>query len=424
MIYNCSIDGGNSAINIVVDGEKFPRIFPSIQSDPLPATASYNNAIYTRNMNEQLWNKLHVETILNKDSKDNFFRSEFLFGHMAEEFQKDLRSRSNTEKHKDKDLAKWMITALAYVLLETKMKREDYLIKQNDLLQFNVNLSTGLPFREGVDERKRQEWADIFQGTHRIEFKHPIFKGLVIDLVIENVMVLVEAELALNLELNKSNGIYQTTKADALLGKKMVVIDIGGYTTEIVTIAYELEQDESYDEHDIGTDLEIKVKPVTKAHLTDGIQRGIKTIMEEIIVEVTNNYRKETGKPLKNLTVRDIELAFTKKGIYNGKIGYILPERIHIKPLFDKQSQNLAMDIVQKTYSLFEGDTISEVDTIFLCGGGSRIESVTNTLKSKLSELGFDSDRIIPLVDPVFANAKGYYLALSYAVEDAAELVY
>lgn len=424
MIYNCSIDGGNSSINIVIEGEKFPRIFPSIQSDPLPARESYNNAIYTRNVSRQLWDKLHVETTLNSDKGDKMFRSEFLFGHMAEEYQKDLRSRSNTEKHKDKELAKWMITALAYSLLETEISNNDYVIKKNGRLQFNVNLSTGLPYREGTDEKKKMEWANVFEGTHKIVFKHPIFEGLIVDLVVENVMILVEAELALNLELNKKNGIYRTTEADDLLGKKMAVIDIGGYTTEIVTIAYEMDLDENYDEHDIGDDLNMKVKPVTKAHLTTGIQRGIKTIMEEIIVDVSNQYMRDTGKPLKNLTTRDIELAFTKKGAYKGKVGYILPEKVYVKPLFDKQSENLAMDIVQRTYSLYEGDSISEVDTIYLCGGGSRINAITSIIKERLGELGFNSDKIIPMKEPVFANALGYYLALSYSVEDASALEY
>lgn len=424
MIYNCAIDGGNSTINIVIDGKKFPRIFPSIQSDPLPATASYNNAIYTRNVDNKLWDKLHVETTLNIGDGNRMYRSEFLFGHMAEEYQKDLRSRSNTEKHKDKELVKWMITALAYALLETKIEREDYVIGDNDILQFNLNLATGLPYREGIDDAKKDEWAKVLQDTHRVEFKHPIFKGLKIDLVVENVLMLVEGELALNLELNKDGGIYRTTAPDDLLGKKMVIIDIGGYTTELVTIAYELELDDNYDEHDIGDDASISVVPRTKSHLTIGIQRGIKTIMEEIIVEVTNSYINETGKPLRRLTTRDIELAFTKKGHYKGKTGYILPEKLFIKPLFDKQAQNLAMDIVQRTYALFEQDNISEVDTIFLCGGGSRIDSLTSIVKKSLGEIGFNADKIIPVKDQLFANALGYYLALSYAVEDSSELIY
>lgn len=423
MIYNCALDGGNSTINIVIDGEKFPRPFPSIQSDPLPAKANYNNAIFAKNLNKQLWNKLHVEAILHKENGENgkdYFRSEFLFGHMAEEYQKDLRSRGNREKYQDKDLAKWMLTALSYALLEKKMENENYIIKQNDRLQFNINLSTGLPYREGSDEEKKLMWANLFQGLHEIHFKHPIFKGLKIDLVVENVMVLVEGEMALNLELNKDGGVFFSTSSELLLNKKMAMIDIGGHTTEIVTIAYELDQDDSYDEYDLDDD-DIVVRPVTKAHLTDGIQRGILTIMADVITEVEEEYRK-TGKPLRKLTTRDIELAFTKKGRLEGKVGWILPEAIYVKDIFDRQAMNLGMDIVQKIHSLYQGHTISEVDTIYLCGGGSRIDSLVNVIKKELSALGYNEDKLIPLDDPVFANAKGYYLALSQYFNDGEEL--
>lgn len=425
-IYNCGIDGGNSTINIVIDGEKFPIRFPSIQSDPLPAKANYNNAMSVRNFNEQMWNKLHVETTLhanNRTTSDNYYRSEFLFGHMAEEFQKDLRSRGNREKYQDKDLAKWMVTALAYALLDKKMKEENYVIKKDDNIQFNVNWSTGLPYREGSDEAKKKEWANLFQGVHKINFKHPIFKNITVELVIELSMVLVEGEMALNLELSKDEGIYQTSKSEDLLNKKMAIIDIGGHTTEIVTIAYELFQDANYDEYDLEDDEEIILQPVTKAHLTDGIQRGILTIMADVITESEEEYRK-TGKPLKKLTTRDIELAFTKKGRVDGQVGWILPEKIYIKDIFERQAENLAMDIVQKAHSLYQGHTISEIDTIFLCGGGSRISSVVDTIKRELGILGYNKDKIIPVSDPIYANAMGYYLALSQYVDDAEELSY
>lgn len=420
MIHNIGIDGGNSTLNLVIDGENFPRSIPSIQSDPSPAKTNYNNSIFkSRNTNNQLWNKLHAETTLHKNNKDKLFRSEFLLGHMAEEYQKDQRSRGNREKYQDKDLAKWMITAMAYALLELKIQNEDYEIKEGDILQFNINMSTGLPYREGSDEKKKSEWANMFPGLHEINFKHPIFKNLKIDLVIEKVLVFVEGEMALNLELNKSGGVYDTTKPEALLQKKMVMTDIGGHTTEIVTLSYEMDQDDTYDEFDVSDD-EITIIPETKAHLTDGIQRGVLTIMEDVITEVEEEYRRQ-GKPLRKLTTRDIELAFTKKGRFNGKIGWILPEEIYVKDIFERQAENLAMEIVQRIHSLFQ-DIISEIDTIYLCGGGSRIDSIINRIKKELISLGYKADKIIPLSDPIFANAKGYYLALVEYVENAEEL--
>ncbi|MCK9470653.1 MAG: ParM/StbA family protein [Bacilli bacterium] len=420
MVKYCAIDGGNSTINIVIDGVVYPRVFPSIQSDALPAKESYNNAMYSKSMDTNLYNKLHVETTMFA-GKDKY-RSEFLFGKMAEEFQKELRTRSNSEKHQDKNLAKWMLTALAFSLLDTKIKNENYEIKENDVLQFNVVIGTGLPYREGKDIEKRKIWSSMFMGVHKVHFLHPIFKNLTVDLVVEDVLPWVEGEMALAYQLNKKDGIYLNTKDEELLNKKMGIIDIGGHTTEFVTLAYELEDRDNYDEYDVDLETEITVKPVVKGHLTDGVQRGVKTIMEDVITEIEEWYRVNVNKPLKRLTSRDIELAFTNKGRYNGEVGWIMPEKIDIKPFFNRHIENLAMDITQKIHILYQEHTISEIDYIFLCGGGSRIEHLVNMLKSELTRLGFNGDKIVSVDDPIFANAKGYYMPFPQIYEDALEL--
>lgn len=414
--YYCAVDGGNSTINIVINGETYRRMFPSIQSDYMGAKTSYaNEAVWAKDDSKQLWRKLHAETTLNINTPGKSYRTEFLFGHMAEEFQKDLRSRPNKEKFQDKDLAKWMITSLAFALFDTKKRESGYGLKESDKLQFNITLAAGLPYREGKYPEKRQMWADLFKGTHRVNFKHPLFRNLTVDLLVEEVVPVIEGEMALTLELNKEGGVYQTTPAEELLNKKMAIIDIGGHTTEIVTVSYEMaengeEEDELYDEY--LDDTEINVRQVTKIDLTDGIERGVATIMEDVIADVSEEFRQKKV-PLKPLVRRDIELAFTNKGKLNGKRGWILPEQIYIKEIFDKQAKNLANDIINKSHLMF-GEIISEVDRIYLCGGGSRIDSIVSSIKHELGNLGYKSDKIITVDDPVSANAKGYYLMMSY----------
>lgn len=425
MNYNCAVDGGNSSINIVINGDRFPIAFPSIQSDPLAAKADYNNAVSMKDTTTNTWDKLHVDVTLNKNNSSQKDEAEFLFGHMAEKYTRDLRNRQNFEKCNDKELAKWMIAALAYSLYYTKMKTEDYSIKENDYLQFNVNLATGLPYREGSKEEKRQQFANMFAGTHTVNFKHPIFKNLTVEIAIEQVFVFVEAEMALTLELNKEGGIYQTTPPELLLNRKMGILDIGGHTTESLTINYEMVQDQKelemgdfIDEYSMS---EFDIQQVTLTHLTYGIERGIGTIMEDVISEIDNKYRG-TGKPLRSFTRRDIELAFTRKGMLNGKIGYILPEQIYIKDIFDRQARNLATDIVQKTHAMYQGfNVVSEIDTIFLCGGGSKISTVVDAIRSEFDKLGYDKKKILVVDDPIFANAKGYYMSMMYMLPELIE---
>lgn len=421
MTYNCAVDGGNASINIIIDGDTFPIAFPSLQSDPLSAKSDYTNAVNMGNLSKVEYDKLHVNAILHADNSNERDEAEFLFGHMAEKYTRDLRSRQNFEKASDRELAKWMMTALAYSLYVVKKNREDYILKDEDILTFHVNLGTGLPYREKSKTENVKNFAKMFRGKHRIEFKHPIFKNLTVELIVENVIVFTEAEMALSLELNKEGGIFETTPPEELLDKKMSIIDIGGHTTESLTIGYELARKET--ELELGTFIdeyslsELEVEQNTLTHLTFGIERGIATIMEDVIAEIDNKYRG-TGKQLRTFVRRDIEKSLTRQGMLNGKIGYILPEKIYVKDVFDSQARNLAVDIVQKTHAMYQANNIvSEIDTIFLCGGGSKIDIVLNTIRDEFEKLGYDKNKIQVVEDPVFSNVKGYYFNLIYALE-------
>lgn len=423
MIYNCAVDGGNSTINIVINGERFPIAFPSIQSDPLAAKADYNNAVKGRDTSQTLYDKLHVLVTMHERDKENEETSEFLLGHMAEKYTKGLRSRQNFHKCNDRELARWMISALAYSLFETKRIREDYQLVKDDILTFYVNLATGLPYREGSIEENRIMYSNLFKGKHKINFKHPNFKNLTVELIIENVFVFVEAEMALSLELNKPSGIYDTTPPEQLLNKKMAIIDIGGHTTEALTVNYELARKHNelelggfVDDYAITSDIE--VQQVTLTHLTFGLERGIATVMEDVIQEIDNQERGK-GRPLRTFTRRDIELAFTRQGMRDGKIGYINPEGIYIKPTFDFFAKNLATDIVQKVHATYQAfNVVSEIDTIFLCGGGSKIDVIVNTIRNEFQKLGYNKDKIVLVDDPIFANAKGYYISMMYLLPE------
>lgn len=420
MLHYCSIDGGNSSINIIIDGEAFRPPFTSIQSDPSSARLSYNNAVTSKGNTRSLLDKLHVETTIHLDDQRDTYISEFVFGKMAEIFSKELRSRENKEKYQDKELVKMMLTALAYALLDKKMKNEDFRIKENDNLIFNICLSTGLPYREAIDNRKRQIYSKLLEGTHRVVFKHPVFHNLTIDLVIEEAYVLVEGEYALTYELNRPGGIGVETDPQDLLNKKISIIDIGGHTTEIVTVDYKLvtdEDDQILDEYNFDLNKEIEVIQEVRADMIEGLRRGVATIMEDLIPEIREEYMEVKGKPLRELTRRDIELAFTPQGVYNGKVGHISPEHIYIADKVERQAKILAQDIVAKFHTLFQGHAISELDTIFLAGGGSRVNGISQTIKNELGVLGYNKDKILSVKDPVYANVKGYYYGLSLIKE-------
>jgi len=100
-------------------------------------------------------------------------------------------------------------------------------------------------------------------------------------------------------------------------------------------------------------------------------------------------------------------------------VGYILPEKIYVKDIFDAQARNLAVDIVQKTHAMYQAhNVVSEIDTIFLAGGGSKIDIVVRTIRNEFERLGYDKNIIKHVEDPLFANAKGYYFNLIYSLRE------
>lgn len=422
--YYCAVDGGNSSINIVINGKVFDIVFPSIESEFNSSLVNYDENTLVGNDNDfDLHERIHALTTLQIDNPGKEYVSEFIFGEMVENYPQELRSRPNKEKYQDKDLVKMMITSLAYALFDTKVAEERYKLEENDRIQFNVVLSTGLPYREMKSPEKRNIYTNLLKGNHRVNFKHPFFKNLQIDLIIEHVLCVLEGEMALSYELKKENGVFNTRKKEDLLNNKMAIIDIGGHTTEIVTISYmQLKQkrDRNQRLNAYNDDVELKLKQVTNADLTSGINQGVATMMEDVINDLTSTYLTN-NESLRPLARRDVELALTSAGMYNGERGWILPEKIYIKDILDKRSQKLAVAIADKFHSLFNR-ILTQLDTIYLCGGGSEMDSIVSNIKKELNSLGYNADKIITINDPVFANVKGYYLAMTYFIKDCEPL--
>lgn len=407
MIYNCAIDGGNSTILTIVEGEKVLPIHPTVTASR--EAVDYKGAISHTGNTKTTFDKLDVTVTMNR-GKNTQNESSFLFGYFAEKFPASIRNREHGDKSSDKELITWMVTALAYALYEYKTKKGEKVVQK---MRVQANLATGLPYHECRNVEKVKKYSEAFQGSHLIKFNHPHFEGLEIELVIERVFVYVEGEAGLETLIYDSESEYSKLKPEELSGSIVVNVDMGGFTSEVVGIEFNLHF-EGTDTFDLNQEGELVAE--TRADLTTGIQKGIGHVMKSTITDIERN---EIGIQ-RMLIRRDIENALGRKGLYDGKIGYVLPEKVYIKDYFDKHSKEYAVALAKALHGLYSDSNVkSRIRNIYLSGGGSNIDVVVETFKATLQELGYDTDLIISLKEPVWSNVLGYYIAMANELKES-----
>jgi hypothetical protein len=360
---------------------------------------NYNVSARTQESGKPLFNKLHVGVVTHLDNKDKT-SSEFIFGHMAEDFPKSQRNRENADKSTDADLVKWQLTALAYHLVEYSKKCGEDVSRT---MNYEIELATGLPYHESINKEKKVKYALAFMGRHSVEFKHPDFAGLIVVLNIKKVSVFVEGEASFENIIFNENGRY--SKIDPLILKDgiVVMIDIGGYSTEVVGVQFEesVSVNEDYDEF---SEREIQVFPATRPDLTMGIQKGVGSVMMNVIADI----ERFEPKIQRKLTRRDIEKAMANK--YDGTSGWLTPELINISEYFNKHAVNLAKDLAKDFINLYSNANVkSKIREIYLTGGGSRIASIVKTFKDELVLRGYEEGLIVLVPDATYSNCVGYY---------------
>lgn len=397
MIYNVAVDGGNSSVKVIVEGLQ-KMIYPNIV-----ANASLINYNLMQDLKTGVGlDKLDVEVTTHCEKNQKGER--FLFGSMAEAYQP--KNRSNTDKSKDTQLVNSMLTAIAYSLIVWKQKSGENLSEQ---MTVRVNLATGLPYHEWKQDETREDYEELLTGNHKVKFNHPFFKVKEMELIIENTLVLVEGESALNIKINEEDNEFQTMEANELLDTVIVGVDLGAFTSEIVAKQfYRVVNEEGLDEEDIV----IGVR--TMPHLTKGIKKGVGHIMEYAIGDIQQNEKVDS------LIRRDIEKAFSSEGKKGGRTGHLVGSGVYIGDYFKPHAEQFAKELAQEFYGLYNDTNVkNKIKKIYISGGGSQIEPLVNVFKTYLKNDGYDPGIIVTLSEPnpIFANAIGYYIRLLREIE-------
>jgi hypothetical protein len=408
--YIITVDGGNSTIKSLLDGQK-PLIIDNVIAD-----ASKVDYLKDPDLNGAGIQKLDV-TVTRHHNKKNSEPNRFLLGKITDKHKAYREPRADKFKANDPQLIDSIIVTAAYTILYYENKAGKNIKNMSTL---RVNLGTGLPFHEWIIREQREKFQLELLGNHKIQFNHPWFakNGFPkeVELIIDFARVCIEGETTANLLLNKEDNEFQKFSPQELLDNVVVLIDIGAYTTEIIGKQFvELVEDEE----DFFGGSELIVEHQTLPILSQGIRRGIGHVMEDTINSVMQKYPK-----LDKLIRQDIQTALTPKAARNGKLGYLAGSDINILEDFTEHAKTYAEYIATRIEDIYNKNEVKgKIKRIYLTGGGSQINIVVDQLKKALAKDDIKEDIVMPIAEPnpVFANCVGYYLETIDQLENMEE---
>ena len=388
--YKVSADGGNSSIKVIYNNAytSYDNIYA------INSYIDYAAMNIDPNDDDEYWRDLlNVKFTWHAGSEDQEIR-EFLFGTLATNNKSDLEERINADK--SDDLMLTMNTILASVNFIIESMEEDG-IKGTKELELNLDFSTGLPYHEYKIEPLREKYKKHYEGKHIIEFKDPRYPVGRVIVNIKDVVVESEGMSALTTTV-KSQGVLTEETKDFLLNTVWCMIDIGGYTTDIVGGVFRQKKQ--------GIKLE------TIDRLGKGLNYGISTAQNIAIDKIKNFYKDEIKTSFK-ITRKDINNAEMREGKFKGIINN--RHRTNTTDFTTEEYQKLGNKIGNDFAQLFTANSeMDNLEKIYIAGGGSLNEVVVNSLIDELVNRGIPKDivEVVTSPDPVYVNAVGYYLSL------------
>ncbi|OPZ95081.1 MAG: hypothetical protein BWY74_00047 [Firmicutes bacterium ADurb.Bin419] len=364
------IDGGNSTTITAID-DREPIIIPTI-------IASYKD--YSKGFDfkkKRLKDMLDVEIELNfnnKQLKKNLGR--YYVGNLAKSEGQNVKIRNIGQIKKGDDwLFITMLTSMAVAVIEEQQKFEGTLTQE-------VKFVTGLPF---IQYQDKEEFMKQFIGSHKVKFRGPY--EIDVELYVNEGFVEVEGAGALNTLIFSDNGYI--LPAEELIGRNIVGIEIGEFTSEIITLTFVDEEDEG-------------IVPEYKHKLCTGFDLGIATAKQFVI-----DFLREEKKTL--IDRYDIDAALKLPGARKGLIDCDNGERLNILEIYEMQlnelAQKLAARISDKVNNSGEKGKI--IHTLIYGGGACALDfKFGNALRDAVKKtIGGESEIA---KDPHLVNAIGY----------------
>lgn len=379
---DANADGGNHSIKVLI-GDKYGQFTNAfISADTSEVKAMLEKESYVGRKKEDIYNSLFVSFKL-KDEKP----VEFMFDSRALSVE-GSQYRANVEKCNDKQLV--MNTILSVAVMElVNIDKSEYEAEMN----FDINLSTGLPVREWFTKGDKEAYGELFLGKHIIEFKDRYITEELgikkININIKDADVQVEGiaalELVSDVESIEQENIIQYAN------KEIIIIDIGQHTSDLAGAKY------IYDRRNKALSLE------TNSNLVDGINIGIGDVLEDIVKEIQRTKIVDRNE---QITPEDILEAMLEFG------GVLTSCGVNISAIYESHMKAFANRIAEYFVRMCdEAGSRQRLNLILLSGGGSNEEIIVNQFKKYITEKGYKQEIVDVMneyCEPIYANVLGY----------------
>ena len=356
-----SIDIGNDAVKGFL-GSLENRVY-------IPNVIAAANDREIVEMEKNTLNALHVEITSSALKNKN---GSFAVGKLASKYPNNDELTPDQDKAESDQPIVMLLTTLAYDAVQ-------HFPEEDGVIEATYYLSTGLP----LDETKRGKAKDFRKklktSQHEVKFlKTPSLEGKTVHIKFEQILVNTEGFAAF-VDLTTNND--GSTKNEELMGKTILINDIGGLSTDSAIITAESEVDNEF---------------------SNGIKRGVSTYLDNIIRKVYSKY-KYTIKSRRTV----VEIITNEQPDEQYHI-WVDGNRVSIKEIIDEELTVLAKEEYKLIKDMWRN--VPDIRLSYQIGGGSLV------LKPYLTEINH-ADKNYPLRfvsedDSIWMIARAYFKIL------------
>ena len=250
----------------------------------------------------------------------------------------------------------------------------DLFKKNNNVIEANYTLGTGLPLREVKEGKDVGYRSRLLGSVHQVEFLvTPRYQGIKVNIKFDEVKVYPEGFAAfINLVMDNNSNIINKD----LIDKRILIQDIGGLSTDIAVIKDRKVDDDKAQGFNLG------------------VSESLELIREEI--------RSRHGIELDSR--RDVVEIITKKNDRNHIM--VKGSRTSVHDIVDRIMLELAKKQYRHLRNMWQKNSQTEI-CYFIGGGSSVLKEYIKTLNNNLD--GYNIDFFEDEKESIWMMANAYY---------------
>ncbi|MGR3766260.1 MULTISPECIES: ParM/StbA family protein [Bacillaceae] len=246
--------------------------------------------------------------------------------------------------------------------------------KNNNVIEANYTLGTGLPLREVKEGKDVGYRSKLLGSVHQVEFLvTPRHQGIKVNIKFDEVKVYPEGFAAfINLVMDNNGNIINKD----LIDKRILIQDIGGLSTDIAVIKNRKVDDDK----------------------AQGFNLGVSESLELIREEIRSKYGIELDSR------RDVVEIITKKNDRNHIM--VKGSRTSVHEIVDRILVELAKKQYRHLRNMWQKNSQTEI-CYFIGGGSSVLKEYIKTLNNNLD--GYNIDFFEDENESIWMMANAYY---------------